>query len=286
MVGIFLHNWITFDLDGTLMQNPFGKWVFPHIDQKMNQFGLKEGIRQEIIKEHQQRMKEQKERDAYDWDDIVKVVLQRKNIEVNIDVEFLVQQNAHYPKVWLLEDQTLTVLKQLKKKGYLLGVVTNGFYKYQFPVMEALGLSDVMDAMVTPCQTYYTKPNPKMLASFKRTKKIIAHVGDRLDHDVFFANQQGISSILIDHSLPEELKSLPPEKRAKHTNYFLSLKEKSIYQNVSFNSAYIPDFVIYSIAELLQLDVIREQSLKDELVDKEIQNEEEFYDDDYFSFNQ
>jgi len=27
--------WITFDLDGTLMQNPFGKWVFPEIAREV-----------------------------------------------------------------------------------------------------------------------------------------------------------------------------------------------------------------------------------------------------------
>ncbi len=136
-----MKKYITFDLDETLMQNPFSKWVFPEIESLVaSHITLDDGILPEIRKEHKNRLKENKDVAAYDWDGILEQILLEQNIPLTINIAELVQKHAEDPKVYLLENNTLTVLAELKKKGFSLGVVTNGYYKYQYPVMEAIQL--------------------------------------------------------------------------------------------------------------------------------------------------
>ncbi|WP_062108163.1 HAD family hydrolase [Bacillus niameyensis] len=250
-----MKKWITFDLDETLMQNPFGKWVFPEVENLVSSFHIKDGILKKIRNEHKRRMDQQKLRDAYDWDNIIKQVLREEGIQLEINIESLVRKHSIPPKVYLLEENLLNTLDRVKQKGFSLGVVTNGFYKYQFPVMESIGLADVMDMIVTPCQTDCAKPDISMVKRLPGEGEIVAHVGDRLDHDVSFANELGIQSILIDREMPEEMRKLAPVNRAQQTEYVEKLFKKGIYRDLQFEKKYIPNIIIHSIYELLEKEM-------------------------------
>ncbi|GIP34238.1 HAD family hydrolase [Paenibacillus sp. J2TS4] len=251
-----MSQYITFDLDETLMQNPFSEWVFPEIDSLVaSHLELKDGILPEIRKEHRKRLKEAQDAAAYDWDDILEQILVEKNIPINIDIADLVQKHAIDPKVYLLENDALTVLEKLKKRGYLLGVVTNGFYKYQVPVMKTIQLVTYIDRIITPCSTGYCKPEIKMVDQLLEEGTIIAHVGDRLDHDVYFANQLGALSILIDHQMPEAVRRISPTKRVEQIDYLKTIFQQKKYGDLLPEERYMPKMIIYSIRELLEIDL-------------------------------
>ncbi|MGV2720150.1 UNVERIFIED_CONTAM: hypothetical protein PO554_27185, partial [Klebsiella pneumoniae] len=60
--------WITLDLDGTLMQNPFGAWVFPEVASTVSRkLGREHDIVAELIAEHEKRMALRQWVAAYDW---------------------------------------------------------------------------------------------------------------------------------------------------------------------------------------------------------------------------
>jgi putative hydrolase of the HAD superfamily len=246
--------YVTFDLDGTLMQNPFGKWVFPEIvslikkeiNEATDVFSL-------ILNEHERRMSEKNLLEAYDWDDIVKEILWKLEISsLKINIEELVHKHSVYPRVYLLEDNIIESLMSLK--GYTLVVATNGYLKYQLPVMKALGLDSIFDSIITPEQCGYAKPNYNMLYSLKK-EEIYGHVGDRIDHDVVMANNMGIKSILINRSLPSSTRGLPVDERNKDKAFLELCTEKWYKENgkrpVPFTKECIPDMVVCSIEELV-----------------------------------
>lgn len=94
-----MKKWITFDLDGTLMQNPFGKWVFPEVEELIsNQLQRQFKSTEALVREHELRMQQNRTVEAYDWDEMVKQLLAELQIELEIDVEQLVLKHSIDPK--------------------------------------------------------------------------------------------------------------------------------------------------------------------------------------------
>lgn len=250
--------WITFDLDGTLMQNPFGKWVFPEIaDTVSGQLGKSYDTVAELIAEHEFRMDQGRYVEAYDWDEMLVGLCDRLGIDKPCEIEQLVRKHCVDPKVHLLEPGILEVLEELKRLGYSLAVVTNGFYKFQAPVMEVLGLLDMFEVVITPERVGTGKPDPEILQSLPG--KVVAHVGDRLDHDVQLANRSNLSSILIERSLLDAGIELPPSERMKDARVMQLCLEKwrresrQDHMEEALPYALTPMAVIFSVRELLAL---------------------------------
>ncbi len=190
--------WITFDLDETIMQNPFGKWVFPEIVNMLKkETDTEEDILDLIVSEHLQRMSEERFLEAYDWDDIITGVAGNLGAGSVIDIERMVIKHSESPKIYLLEDNMLDYLKRIKEKGFHLAAATNGYSKYQLPVLQKLGLDRVFDEVITSDSAGFAKPNPAVLKKLSDDGEITAHVGDRIDHDVLLANKLGVFSVFI-----------------------------------------------------------------------------------------
>ncbi|MFC8689135.1 HAD family hydrolase [Brevibacillus porteri] len=249
--------WISFDLDGTLMQNPFGAWVFPEIAHVITgQLGREHDIVSEMVTEHERRMSQGRYVEAYDWDDILVSRCNVLRIEKKLDIESLVRKHSVMPKVNLLEDGILQMLEETKKRGFSLAVVTNGFYKFQAPVMETLGLMEYFDEIVTPERVGTGKPDPAILQNLQG--EVIAHVGDRLDHDIQLANRSHVTSILIERKLPEELLLLQPQMRANDHRMRLFCLEKWRRECrnpllTELPELFMPRIVIGSMGELLSV---------------------------------
>lgn len=246
--------WVTFDLDGTLMQNPFGAWVFPEIAEVVSgKAGKALDIVAKMVAEHERRMEQGKYVEAYDWDDILGVQCKQLGLHESFEIEPILRKHAVAPKISLLEPGILEVLRALRARGFALAVVTNGFYKFQAPVMEALGLLDHFDEVLTPERVGTGKPDPGMIQAL--SGEVVAHVGDRLDHDVQMANRKNISSVFIDRTLPEEIKELGARTRSTDQRMVARCLEK--WRKESKNTAvtvlpsiFIPAVVIHSMQEL------------------------------------
>ncbi|WP_156157903.1 HAD family hydrolase [Gordoniibacillus kamchatkensis] len=252
-----MKQWITFDLDGTLMQNPFGKGVFPEVEEQISA-ALQRPFRatEALVREHELRMQQGLTVAAYDWDDMVRRLLAELQLQLDLDVERLVLKHSAAPKIYLLEETVIPTLRRLAERGYSLAAVTNGFYKYQYPVMERLGLGEWFDEIVTPEKAGCGKPDAGILRLLQETGRIVAHVGDRLDHDVYMANRAGVPSVLIHRKLPEPLRALTPQERAANAEFAAICAEKLQAENPlaavdPYPAAYKPTHVLVRLEELL-----------------------------------
>jgi putative hydrolase of the HAD superfamily len=251
--------WITFDLDGTLMQNPFGKWVFPEIEEMFKEQMQGESFICEMVKEHQKRMHHGDIVSAYDWDDIMQCTAVNFGVTIRVRVEELVKKHASPSKVYLLEAGMLETLHSLKKKGYHLAAITNGYANYQLPVMDTLGLTSLFDAIITPERVGYGKPKTQMAASlYEGTNEIIAHIGDRIDHDVVFANRLGVLSVWIWRGMPETLKKVDPLERINVKPCWKACEKKWIQETEGKEMEHhaLPVVVIHSIREIIQEGIV------------------------------
>ncbi|UFJ41384.1 HAD hydrolase-like protein [Brevibacillus humidisoli] len=252
-----MKKWISFDLDGTLMQNPFGKAVFPEVAAiAAKHLGRPYDTTAALVAEHERRFAARQWVAAYDWDDIVRQLFRRLGLSVEIDIAALVTAYAVHPYSYLLEETVIHVLEQLRERGYSLAAVTNGFRKYQFPVMEALGLAEQFERIITPEMVGCAKPETEILRPLQLEGEIVAHIGDRLDHDVQLANRVDTLSVWIYRRLPKEAVSLAPQTRASHPTVIAACEQKWAAENrrnefTALSPEWTPKIVIHSLQELL-----------------------------------
>lgn len=257
--------WITFDLDGTLMQNPFGAWVFPEIaDAVSGMLKRPYDMTSELVAEHERRMEQGRFVEAYDWDDMLARQLEQLGVKESFEIEPLVRKHSVPPKVRLLEPSIPETLKAIRSRGFALAAVTNGFYKFQAPVMEVLGLLELFDEVVTPERAGTGKPDPAIFHTLPG--EICAHVGDRIDHDIQLANRSNAISVLINRTLSIELKSLQPWLRSKDKRVVRNClekwrKESGYTDQCELPKVLMPAIVIDSITELLLvIDIWQKQA--------------------------
>lgn len=249
---------LTFDLDGVVMKNPFSTGVFPEVTRRISQAtGLaRQDIMTSIIEEAKSRMGLGKMVDAYNWDEIITLVARKLGFSEHIDVATLVRQFCTPDHIHAYPEVPET-LRYLSTTEYPLVVLTNGFRKYQLPVLEALGVAECFDDIYTPEVNGIAKPEPEFfLEPQARYPGPHIHVGDTIIHDIWGANEVGITSVWVYHDLPEAVASLPIKKRAGH-KMMEKLVEDGIardlnaaaYPRVTVENS-IPDFVIKSFGEL------------------------------------
>ena len=250
--------WITFDLDGTLMQNPFVGHVFPDLERLISrEVKSSDSVIAMLVKEHDRRMQFGQIVEAYDWDEIVADLLKEYGVDLQIDVEELVHKHCTDGKVYLLDEHVIGTLQALKRNGYQLAVVTNGYYKYQAPVLKKLAIYDYFDLIVTPERSGYAKPDARILDEVVRQGEIIAHVGDRLDHDIIMANEEGIQSVFINRKLPEAIGEKEIDSRLDAVGVEQFLKDKWHKETKLFNEPLpklaMPKKIIKDTKELVEL---------------------------------
>jgi putative hydrolase of the HAD superfamily len=114
----------------------------------------------------------------------------------------------------------IETLQELKEKGYLMHIITNGFKEVQYIKLENSNLSDFFKIIVCSEEVGKNKPAPDIfhhamgLAGARADRSLM--IGDDLDVDIIGANNAGMKGILFDphdHYTLEEnivkIKSLP-----------------------------------------------------------------------------
>lgn len=249
---------LTFDLDGVLMKNPFSTGVFPEVTRRIGErAGLThKEIMAEIIGEAKSRMGRRKIVEAYDWDDIIGLVARKFGFLEPIDVAALVRQYCTPEHIYAYPEVPET-LGDLNRKGYPLVALTNGFRKYQLPVLQALGIADFFDEIYTPEVTGAAKPEQEIyLAPQRRYPGPHIHVGDTVIHDIWGANEAGAVSVWVYHDLPDAVAHLPLKKRGGHEMMEQLIADgiardlnAAAYPEVTVRGS-MPDFVIKTFGEL------------------------------------
>lgn len=266
-------DWMTFDLDGVLMENPFQLGVFPHIVEHLVRHCQEAGkgreresevLRREIFRRllaiHRKRLQAaDRAYQAYDWDAIVAELADDYGCREALRVEELVQHYCHEPYIKRY-DEADRVLSRLKEQGWRIGVITNGYTRYQVPVLEALGLYSCIDTIVTPDTAYGIKPESVIFHAIPGVRDgVWIHVGDTLTHDIYGGREAGAQTAWIHRQIPDELREISPERRARSPlgrDWIARIweQEAARYPDVWIcREDCIPDWIISDLAELLLL---------------------------------
>ncbi|MGI6130853.1 MAG: HAD family hydrolase [Bacillota bacterium] len=246
-------------------------------------------VLQLIIDEARQRLLEGRIVEAYDWDDIVARVavdlasraeaLEAQSVALSgspsgvrpitlpgvlpeiprFDIAALVRHYCTVPGMIARLEGAYEALDALKSAGYTLAVVTNGYLKYQAPVLEALGLADFFSAIITPEQAKAAKPKPGIFhmawTGWRERDNPPIHVGDDIIHDAWGAKTAGGYSIWLRRDIPGSLRSLLPEDRPRAAD-FASIRDAA-FRTTMAADAYgaspqdcQPDALICALGEL------------------------------------
>jgi putative hydrolase of the HAD superfamily len=101
----------------------------------------------------------------------------------------------------VLFDDVLPTLNKLKNKGLILGLISN-IDSDIVPLFHKLGLTPLLQVVVTSQEAGYSKPQPEIFREAIRQAGVRAeeaiYVGDQYQVDVIGATKAGMQGILLD----------------------------------------------------------------------------------------
>lgn len=115
----------------------------------------------------------------------------------------LVGKMQQAAKKLVLYDDVLPTMTELKGKGLTLGLISNIDHDIA-PLLDELGLSTLLQVVVTSQEVGFTKPQPEIFREASRRAGVEAaeavFVGDQYQIDVVGAERAGMKGILLDRS--------------------------------------------------------------------------------------
>ncbi len=135
---------------------------------------------------------------------------------------------------WMLEDDTLDVLQNLKSQNYNLGIFSNaGDDKDVQELVEKFGVQSYFDFVLTSAGCYYRKPHARAfeiaLARWNISPEDAVMVGDSLEADALGAKNLGMHAIWITRRAQfteEERKRIQPDFSLSDLNGLLPILEQ------------------------------------------------------------
>jgi putative hydrolase of the HAD superfamily len=128
-----------------------------------------------------------------------------------IALGMITYHNVKFALLRLFPD-TIPLLIYLKKKGYRLGVISNGLTIKQWEKLIRLGLYHFFDEVVTSEEAEVEKPNTEIfnlaLSRMDCEPHMSVMVGNKFREDIMGAINVGMSAILVNSKLTEAEKEL------------------------------------------------------------------------------
>ncbi|MCL4351442.1 MAG: HAD family hydrolase [Firmicutes bacterium] len=180
--------WITFDLDGTLLHNPYWRLhLAPWIHAQASHRGVEWlQIWQPLSQEGNRRWQKGNWSGAYDWADIVKTVY---------GLSLPHPQTVPWDSIASLTlPGVLWMLSALSTLPVRLGIITNGLWANQEPYLKSLHWDTIFETIVTTDFKSVCKPDPAVFLAFPGP--VLCHVGDRMFHDVLVAKRARTIAVL------------------------------------------------------------------------------------------
>ena len=101
----------------------------------------------------------------------------------------------------VLFDDVLPILKELKDKGLLLGLISNVDHDIA-PLFKELGLNSLLQVIVTSQEVKFPKPHPAIFQEAVNQAQVkpgeAIYVGDQYQVDVLGAERAGLKGVLLD----------------------------------------------------------------------------------------
>jgi putative hydrolase of the HAD superfamily len=139
--------------------------------------------------------------DQAGWKALVRAVFEGLGVFTDFDAFFEdVYAAFRSDSGWCCYPETVPVLEELERAGYILGVVSN-FDDRLHGVLEALGLARFFATVATPESTGFAKPAPGIYLAATRDVSVdpsrTLFVGDDRQQDYEGASRAGLRAVLI-----------------------------------------------------------------------------------------
>jgi putative hydrolase of the HAD superfamily len=248
-----------FDLDSTLVENHFSRKV---VTQLLAPVAAQSGLTirelaQALGQENTRRQMEDPDNPlTMDWQDILQTVASQYNATLDGILDDLWVQHAIAEDIEVL-DEAHAVLSKLKADKKHLVIATKGLSKYQLPVLQAVGLLDLFDTILTPDRTGFLKTTEAYFDAYRREHPadLYIHVGDHYFDDVICAKRNGFASVL--RAPIGDLKDLDPFARPAQ----ISTYKDQISTYPKEGTEVVPDAVVVSLQELPEVVERLEQNV-------------------------
>lgn len=186
---------VVFDLDGTLLDRDSSLKVFIRNQYKRYIKELKHVPEEQYIN----RFIELDKR-GYVWKDkVYQQLLQEQSISSLTWEQLLEDYINHFQHSCIPFPNMEHVLKELRNRGILLGMITNGFTEFQFLNIRALGIDKYIDIILVSEQEGVKKPQAEIfqraLERLNVSPKESLYVGDHPENDVIAARNVGMNAV-------------------------------------------------------------------------------------------
>lgn len=188
---------ILFDFDDTLQHRPHAFWNTVMEMLKRYNVGLSE-------EEYERRAAWMLEKNNHGYVNYFKyMAMVREAFEWEISSEDMVTEfRVRFPFYSELYDDAVAVLCELRRRGYRLGVITNGEIPQQNLKIDYAGIQCLLDALAVAGEEGVNKPNPEI---FRRVAERLCvspqncvFVGDYPPTDIVGAQGAGMTPLFID----------------------------------------------------------------------------------------
>ncbi|QGN32981.1 HAD family hydrolase [Microlunatus sp. Gsoil 973] len=190
---------ISFDLDGTLIQGPFGR-VLTDLQDTLAAAGVA-GAKTAIQRRHRELLVTDPLA-AYDWDAIVGGYLSDAGLRPPFDLIERLNEHVRRGETRILHERTFEGIGALRSAGWRVVVLTNGWRRYQEPILRGIGMLDAVDQLLTADDIGLPKPAAEAFAAARGGATEHVHVGDRIDHDIVGGNRAGARTVLLRPDVP------------------------------------------------------------------------------------
>ena len=260
---------VTIDLDGVLIKNPFGTGVFPEVRRRVAPVLVAQGCDEKEAGErvmarvragHRRRLMAGDWVGAYDWDAIINEAAAEFGYDQPIDVAALVRKYCVPGYIAAYDDagRALAYLRSRFRRVYWL---SNGYHRYQYPVIEALGLDRFFDGGFAPDTYGAAKPATGLFLAAAQAAGCPpwagVHIGDTLSHDVAGARRSGMRAIWIDRSLDRGWCGSTPGADGRPSDALVQLTQERVrleecYEvySLALPAECLPDAAITSLDQL------------------------------------
>ncbi|WP_088324936.1 HAD family hydrolase [Bacillus cereus] len=235
---------VIFDLDGTLLDRDSSLKLFIKEQYKRHINKLKHIPEEQYVSRFIEL-----DNKGYVWKDKVYQQLLQEHSISDLTWEQLLEDYINNFQHHCIPFSNMEhVLKELKDKGILLGMITNGFTEFQLLNIQALGIEKYMDTILVSEQEGIKKPQAEIfMRALERlgvTPEESVYIGGHPENDVIGARNVGMNAIwkkdafwenpFTDEYIIDDLKELLLLIDTIKKNKYLSIKLTTITKRRKF----------------------------------------------------
>lgn len=189
-----------FDMDGTIVRNRAFRYAYEKIPEVLGLDMDKDKFIDAFFDSYYELVSKNELKKAFDWDYVTKIALGKINNIMCDDV--FSQLFLEGVKMGLVEivENARYVLRKIKLKNNKIALLTNGYRKFQIPVLRKTKMLELFDFIFTADDLEYLKPHKEAFLKIQLETKIsdtskIYFIGDHIYFDIYGALISGLENI-------------------------------------------------------------------------------------------